>query len=316
MHGEEIARIIELRDQAQLLLDHAADFERDRIRIAPGQPLFSQFAQAVIRFQAIGDLVGILIAQLIKRERAGLGDPNRIGNRVRIGLEQAAHLELGFDPINRGLLANAGQDIGQLKARGGMHDDIAERDGFRPHPLSQRLSLSKSRIITAIIVRQQADKDMVIKGRLQRLQSGLEIWPTEPDQNTSIGIVQHVLKRQLTGAFDRPALAQGEQSAELAEGLAMPRISQQLSPIGQHQTRRDTVRQFEILGCTVSANYAGKRVPVSDGESAQPDLAGPRHQLFSMRSARKESEIADGKEFDIAHANSPTTYQSSVSSPG
>ena len=94
MHGQKVARIIKLRDQPQLFLDHAANLERHRIWIAADQPFFGQLTQTLIRLQPIADLIRVFIAQLIQREGTGLGDPGRIGHSLRIGLEQPSHLKL------------------------------------------------------------------------------------------------------------------------------------------------------------------------------------------------------------------------------
>jgi len=328
MHGEEVAGIIELCDQSQLLLDHAAHFQRHRIRIAADKPLFCQFAQAVIWLQPIGNLVRIFVAQLIQREWARLGNPCRIGDRVRIGMKQPAQFELGLDPplgirqsaaaklIYGGLLTNAGQDIGQHQARGGMHDDIAKRDRLKPQTVRQRMCLGKARCILAIILRRQTDKDMIVKSGFQFPQRVAKGRTAKPDQDTLSAIIQHIFEREFARSFHGPALAERQQAAELTKSLPVARIGQQLGPVHQNKPGGDEIAKPEISRRTMTANNAGKRILVGNGQPTQPNLAGPGDQLLGMRGASQEGEIAGREQFHIGHGNSPATYQSSVASPG
>ena len=209
-------------------------------------------------------------------------------------MEQAAQFKLRLDAslrirqsaaaefVNRGFLADTGQDIGEHQARGCMHDDIAERDGLKPKPVCQGLRFGKASLVLAIIIGDQANKDMIVKGVFQLAQRGVEGRTAKSDQDTLGAIIQHILKREVASPFHRPAFAERQQTAELPEGRSMPRIGEQFGSIHQDKPRGDEVAQPQLLRRTMSANNACKRIPVSNGKPAQPDLARPGHQLFSM----------------------------------
>ena len=81
MHGQKVARIVEVSDDRQLPFDHCPDLERHAIRIAARQSVFGELTKAFVRRHAARDFVGILIFQFIEREGAGRRNLPGVRNR-------------------------------------------------------------------------------------------------------------------------------------------------------------------------------------------------------------------------------------------
>ena len=157
---------------------------------------------------------------------------------------------------------------------------------------------------------------MVIKGGFQGLERRFKLRSIQADQDTIVGIFEYIFERQITLALNRPALAEREKTRELTKSFTVTRISEQLGSIRELQPGRHEIAQAKLLGSGVPADNPGKRIRVRNGEPLKAQLTGAGHQFFSVRGPGEEGKIADREELDIAHGNSPATYQSSVSSPG
>ena len=101
VHGEKKGLELELRDQAQLVLDTLAHGGRRALRPALGAALPGQGAQMAGGSFARGhDFLGILVAQLIEIERAALGDGERLREQ-RGGIELAQRARGGAGSARR-----------------------------------------------------------------------------------------------------------------------------------------------------------------------------------------------------------------------
>src|SRR5579883_517793 len=139
--GEEIARVILLFDEDELLLEQLLGFLRNAVgvarrRVKPGKP-----RQLFLRRASFGHrLDGIFIAELVEREAAGLD--NLQGSRDRIGAaaKEPRHFVRRFQMTlgirvktkaglgNGAAFANAGQYILKRPAFGDMSVNIVGRD--------------------------------------------------------------------------------------------------------------------------------------------------------------------------------------------
>ena len=82
--GEEVGLVAELRDERELVLDQGAYFGRNAAAVAVRQAGFGQRAQVRGRRRAgRHDLLGILVAQLVQRERAAPRDGERFREQRR-----------------------------------------------------------------------------------------------------------------------------------------------------------------------------------------------------------------------------------------
>src|SRR5205085_11798383 len=126
VHGEEIAREIELLDQLELVLDPLADVLGNTAGEFLGGALPSQFGQPLLGGEAGRHrLLGIFVAQFVEAEPAARDDFERAGQRVLIAAEQSRHFrrrlqmtlgmrgeaETGLRA--RAMLAEAGPDLPQ-----------------------------------------------------------------------------------------------------------------------------------------------------------------------------------------------------------
>ena len=132
--GEEIARVVELGDEREFLVEPSSDVVGNAVRISvlgiallrarPGE-IFEMLLGGLARRHR---LVGIFVFELAEREAAGLGDLDGAGDRVGKAREQPRHLRgrlempLGIDrePEARfgdgAFLADAGEHVGERPA--------------------------------------------------------------------------------------------------------------------------------------------------------------------------------------------------------
>ncbi len=124
MDGEEIARVGQFLDEAQLVLDLLAHLRWNAFGIALRRALPGEMDEVLLRRAALRhDLVGIFVAQLAEAEAAALGELHRARHGLGIIAEQAPHLGFGLEmPLGMGVetearlgdraaLADAGHDV-------------------------------------------------------------------------------------------------------------------------------------------------------------------------------------------------------------
>ena len=93
VHGEEIARVVELLDQRELLLKRIAYLLGDAVGETPGSALPGEIFEMRLRRLAVRHrLVGIFVFQLVEGEGAGVSDLDGAGERVFVAGEQPRHL--------------------------------------------------------------------------------------------------------------------------------------------------------------------------------------------------------------------------------
>ena len=93
LDGQEIGRVAELADQAELVLERGADLVGDAARIARGRAAPGEALEPRLRGGAVfGGLVGIFVAQLVEAEGAAAGDLDGAGDGLGVIGEQPRHL--------------------------------------------------------------------------------------------------------------------------------------------------------------------------------------------------------------------------------
>ena len=139
--GEEIGRIAKLRDQLEFMLDRGAHLVGQALRIASGGAFIGEMRQRVLRVvEACDGLVGIFVTQLVERESQRLAQAQRLFNRFRRVAKQPRHFIRGFKKslgigakfapgaVDGGLLADAGQHVGERAAAGMVIMHVVDRD--------------------------------------------------------------------------------------------------------------------------------------------------------------------------------------------
>ena len=132
IHDEEVAGEVEAPDDLQLVGDLAARLAGERsLTVARACPLLGQRAQVLVRGLAGGQrIVGEAIADVLEREgqahgqlagiRDGLGEIGEEARHLQAGLEAALVVQRQETAggVERGLLADAGQHVGQRASAG------------------------------------------------------------------------------------------------------------------------------------------------------------------------------------------------------
>ncbi len=136
VHGEEVRLVPQLRDECELVLDESAHVRRHSLRPTPLRAVLGQLAQPSCGACAHGhQLLGVLVAQLIERKLAALGDAfGFFEQRARIQTRQfsaraqvplAARLQFIAHIGYRLVEADRGEQILQRASFADMHLDAA-----------------------------------------------------------------------------------------------------------------------------------------------------------------------------------------------
>ena len=137
--GEEVRLVAELGDERELVVDQLADVGRNASRITPDQPGLGQRAQVRRRcLPRRHDLLGILVAQLVQREMAPLGDRDafreqcrridRRESRARAQMPLAVGEEREAAVGDRLLQPDRGDRVLQRASGAGVHVNVARGD--------------------------------------------------------------------------------------------------------------------------------------------------------------------------------------------
>ena len=148
--GQEVRLVAQVGDQREFVLDDGSHLLRHALRVARLRLLVGHAPQPRGRRLAGGhDLLRILVAQLVERERAALGDRLRLHQQfggidagepvqrpqvaLRVRRKQPAALR------ERRLHAHGRQHVGELAAAAHVHVDVAGRDQRQPGRVADRL---------------------------------------------------------------------------------------------------------------------------------------------------------------------------------
>ena len=172
VHGEEVARVVELLDQRELLVERFAHLVGDAAGETPGGAFPGEIFEMRLGGLALGHrLVGIFVFQLIEGEGAGVGDLDGAGERILMAGEQPRHflrrlqvpLGIGFElqacVMDGAFLADAGEHVLQGPAMGGVIEHCAGGDEGSAHARRElRKRFDAGAIIAAIRHAARRDK--------------------------------------------------------------------------------------------------------------------------------------------------------------
>ncbi len=235
------------------MVRHPAHPVRHALRVALIQPLIRQADQARLRVLAIRDLFGILVFQLIQRERTVGGDFPRIFKRLWMVPEQSRHLfraaqalfgvglRLFANGVNRPALAHTGQHIRQLPPRSVVHQRLRRRNQRRARALGHLGQSRKPLFIPPVISRGRRQRGQRAAHQpLQHLRRArpLRQWTRRMQQQPHpLAPLLHILHIEMTVALGRPPLADGQQPHQPPPGRAISGQRRHLNPVLQHQPR-------------------------------------------------------------------------------
>ena len=141
VHGQKIGRVAELLDQQELVLEQLCHFGRRALGIALGDTLKGQPREVLLdREPRRRRIDRIVISQFVQGKTAGLDDLERARERPLMTAEQAqglgrrlqmalgVGLEPEARPVDRRMLADAGQHVLQGPALGDVVEHVAGRD--------------------------------------------------------------------------------------------------------------------------------------------------------------------------------------------
>ena len=338
MHGEEVMRVVQLRDQVQLLAQDGAELVVDALRKISADARPCQVLQVLLRGPARRHrLVGIAVLELIERERDTAREAHGLHDRLRRIAEQPRHLAGGFQvalgiglqpparPVDRGLLADAGQHILQGAPFGMMIEHLV--GGDERHARGGRDALKTGQPPRIVAAMEQARREPDAAGpalpqpreqpeRLRRL----ETMRQGEGEKLAVAEIHQVAEAEMAFALRGGALAAGQELAQAAIGIAVARIGENVRrAVVEHQPRPDQqpgpARELGIAEFAVGAHHPGQRVAVGDADRRQPQLAGPMHVVLRVRAAAQEREIGGDADLGIGwrgHANTPCRNQRNV----
>jgi len=141
VNGEEIGRVLALRDQSELMFDSLPYFVGNAIRITLRGTFEGEMRKRLLRRgKAFDLLVRIFVFQFVKREGQRLAEARGFVNRLRRVAEQPRHFRWRFQEalgigrklpprtVNGGLLTDAGQHVGKRAAVGMVEMHVVDRD--------------------------------------------------------------------------------------------------------------------------------------------------------------------------------------------
>ena len=195
MDGEEIARVVELGDQRELVMKPLCDVVRNAFRIfvfriailraGPGE-IFEMLLRG---FAFRHRLVGIFVFQLAEREIAGFGDLDGAGDGLGKIFEQPRHLRRGFQMAfgidgkpqarfgNGAFLADAGEDVGERPALRRVIGDVVDGDERRMKALAELGQKPEPARLVAAMIMDAGEEGAARRGAGQGGEALDEIFP-------------------------------------------------------------------------------------------------------------------------------------------
>src|SRR5215467_5168769 len=239
----------------------------------------------------------------------------------RVGLQALA------GHVNRGLLADAGENVLQRTSRGIVVQHVVGCKQRHVGRDSQAIQPRQTAPVVAAIeqaCRQPHAFGVTLLQTVQNLPRGclLEAMRQRQDQQLPLAKFQEVIELEMTLAlFDLvglvAAFAAREQLAEPAVSGAVAWIDQNV----RRATSKDEPRAVEkfwlvldvgVIEFAISPYDTGERVVIGDANGGKPEPARLMHIFLRMRAAAQEREIRSDANLgiiDISHANNPCTNQ-------
>ena len=324
--GEEIARVVELGDERQLLADLLFDFLRNAARITlagadPGQILEMLLGCLVWRHR----LVWIFVLEIGQGEAASARNIEGARQGFGISLEQERHfcgrlhvpLGVGGEAEarfgNRACLADAGDDIGKRAALRSVIVHVIDGDEGRAGASSKLVEHADAARLVASMVMNAGEVAAPRRSAGELLEmlgeGGRKLAGRERDEDLAVRSRENVLERQmafgvcLVGGLE-PAFAQ--EAAKARVGFPVAGICEGLEAIEGDETHADD--ELETGGLAVlprpkGAHDASEAVAIGDGQRIEAEIFRSAHHLFRMGGTPEEREVrGDGKLGIAGHA--------------
>ncbi len=341
VHRQEIPRVVELRDDAQLLLDGVAYLRRNSPGITHRRALPGQVGEMLVRCQPGRDrFVRVLIGQFGKRKITALHDVLGAQDRLGIVAEQPGdlprRLQMAFgiglqrEPglVDTTAQSDAGHHILQWPPVRQVIEDVVGCH-HRYREFRQRAQTAG---VVATIATAGCDMRPTAEIHFQAIEKCPKaiIQPVgrNDDQRLSftmlqqIGVVQKAAVGDLRGlagvAMRHPPLADGEQPRQSSPRRAILRIAEQVRRgVAERQARADHETETDLLRRIPHPHHAGHAVEVGDADGGQPQHRRGRREFFRRRGAAQERECARHLQFGVLHGiqpNSPCRYHCGIRS--
>ena len=323
-HGEEVGLVLQLGDDRELALDGLRVFHGESVREALRHALFDQPAQPGGRRLAHRhDLLRVLVFQLAEREAALRRDRHGV-------LEPLGRVERGQPPASAQVLFGIGLECvaafgHRLADTCGAERVLQRLSGSHVH---QHVACGGDAQTGELRHAQHALEQLFVSGAVQQFERDGGAIRTEPglqphrvgedflealrrgrhqQRNALRQPGQHRRVRHLAfevarvrevGALGGTPPRNGDPVREVA--VTAPRLRQQHQPRVRlaaarlHQPDLAADDEVQALGTRlhVRAHHAGERALVGDGERTVAERRRPLHQLFGVRGARQEAEVA------------------------
>ncbi len=301
-----------LGDQRELVHDLRPDLVRHARRIAQRGARIDELAQPACRGFVFRDqLLRILVAQLIERERAAIRDPQAFREqRLGIDLRKAhapAQVALGVREEGmpgfgeRRADADRGERVLQRAARTRVHVRIARRDQRQPACVAQRRQLGEPHFVARAVMKFGGDPCPAGKTRGKPVRMP-RIYPrTGHQQRKAAGqAIIEVRASETVAAFPCAPAAARDQFAEVAVAF----------PVGGEQHEPGAVRKGDLASHDqpeavvfrgdMRAHDARERAFIGDRERRVAERLRLLDQFLGMRGAAQEAEVGNAVQFCIA----------------
>ena len=238
-------------------------------RKAFSRTLPSELCQTVLRRHPLRDrLLGIFVAQFVEAEAAAFGDFEAALDRVLMAAKPPRHLlrrfqiilDIGGEAISgfcdRAAFADTRQHILQSAALGQMVEHVVDRDERQPGCLAESSETGEALHIIAAIE--------MVRGKISttteiRRDAGCGLGG-QGHHNLTLAVRDDIGVVEMTFAFGRAALAEGQKSREPAIGGAIRGVGEKARAVAQIEAAPDDEANPNLLCRMMRAHDAGKAV--------------------------------------------------------
>ena len=310
VHGEEIRRVIQLRDKAEFVVELGAGGLIQALWVAGGSTRPGQALQRGLGgFAGIFGLIGVLVLQLAEVELAARDDLEAAGYCLGVAGEEAGGLAgrqqvaagMAFQPrasgIDAATLPDAGDDILQNPPPGDMVEHIAGGQAGHARGLRGIGQPGEAEGIAGAVVQGEGEIGAVTEGLAQPWQ--IEVFARQLDGDEAAGV--DILPGERKPPMAAARAAEREQPAQPRPGRPVLRVEQQRRRIRQINMAASHQPHPALARCLPGADHAGERIAVhhAQGRNAQFRRAGKK--LGRVAGAAQEGVIRGDLEFGVAH---------------
>ncbi len=337
VHGEEIGCVIERGDQLELMRQRFARALRNAAGIAPCCARLNESLERLLRRRiAFAQFFRIAMLEFVEAELEAVEEADGFGDRLRRLGEQPRHFAWGFEMtlgvglgektrgLERGPLADAGEDVGERAPLGRMHERVIGRDQRRLNRAREAHAPREPAAHVGVIDEARADPQTLAEGlaqagegrivspsgRRRRMRASLTPNPSpmrgegrHRHDLQALAALQKVVELEPAFAFRRALVSLGQNPAEPAVSRAIPWIDERIrGAVDEGEPRagndpRGAHRLGVLARERMRAHDARERVAVGDPDPSEPELGGALDHLLGMRGAAQKREIRGSRQF-------------------